>query len=87
MLVVPEKNGDIRTMVNAKKRNNNTVKNVTPFPDQDLIRLDVAQAKYRSKINLSDAYEQIPVDPEDIWKTVFTMVLGTFESLVMQQGD
>ncbi|KAF8234900.1 hypothetical protein L208DRAFT_1053679, partial [Tricholoma matsutake] len=46
MLVVPKKNGDIHTMVNAKKRNDNTVKNVMPFPDQDLIRLDVARAKY-----------------------------------------
>ncbi|KAF8232418.1 hypothetical protein L208DRAFT_1036650, partial [Tricholoma matsutake] len=46
MLVVPKKNGDIRTVVNVKKRNDNTVKNVMPFPDQDLIRLDVAQAKY-----------------------------------------
>ena len=42
MLVVPKKNGDICTVVNMKKRNDNTVKNVMPFPDQDLIRLDVA---------------------------------------------
>ncbi|KAF8237082.1 hypothetical protein L208DRAFT_1249311 [Tricholoma matsutake] len=46
MLVVPKKNGAIRTVVNAKKWNDNTIKNVTPFPDQDLICLDVAQAKY-----------------------------------------
>jgi hypothetical protein len=87
MLVVPKKNGAIHMVVNAKKRNDNTVKNVTPFPDQDLIRLDVARAKYRSKIDLSDAYEQIPVVPDDVWKTTFATVLGTFESLVMQQGD
>jgi hypothetical protein len=42
MLVVPKKNGNIRTVVNVQKRNANTVKDVTPFPDQDLIRLDVA---------------------------------------------
>ncbi|KAF8224653.1 hypothetical protein L208DRAFT_1145604, partial [Tricholoma matsutake] len=46
MLVVPKKNGDICTVVNVKKRNDNTVKNVMPFPDQDLIRLDIARAKY-----------------------------------------
>ena len=74
-------------MVNAKKRNDNIIKNVTPFPDQDLIRLDIARAKCRLKIDLSDAYEQIPVVPEDVWKTAFVMVLGTFKSLVMQQGD
>ena len=36
---------------------------------------------------MSDTYEQIPVELGDIWKTVFATVLGTFESLVMQQGD
>ena len=87
MLVIPKKNGDIRTVVNATERNDNTVKDVTPLPDQDLIRLDVARAKIRSKIDFSDAYEQIRVEPDDVWKTAFTTVLGTYESLVMQQGD
>jgi hypothetical protein len=87
MLVVPKKNGNIRTVVNAQKRNANTVKDVTLFPDQDLIHLDVAQANHRSKIDLSDTYEQVQVEPEDVWKTAFATVQGIFESLVMQQGD
>ncbi|KAF8225953.1 hypothetical protein L208DRAFT_1032312, partial [Tricholoma matsutake] len=32
MLVVPKKSGAIRTVINAVKRNVNTVKDVTPFP-------------------------------------------------------
>jgi hypothetical protein len=80
MLVVPKKMGTIRTVINA-------VKDVMPFPDQDLIQLDVSQAKYHSKIDLSDAYEQVRVEPEDVWKTAFAMVQGVYESLVMQQGD
>jgi hypothetical protein len=63
------------------------VKDVTPFPDQDLIHLDVARATYCSKIDLSDVYEQVCVEPEDLWKTVFSTVQGVYESLVMQQGD
>ncbi|KAF8219909.1 DNA/RNA polymerase [Tricholoma matsutake] len=59
MLVVPKKTGKLRTVINAVKHNTNMVKDVTPFPDQDLIRLDVAQAKYHSKIDLSDVYEQV----------------------------
>ncbi|KAF8219883.1 hypothetical protein L208DRAFT_1337028 [Tricholoma matsutake] len=59
MLVVPKKSGAICIVINAVKRNANTVKDVTPFPDQDMIRLDVARATYRSKIDLSDAYEQV----------------------------
>jgi hypothetical protein len=50
MLVIPKKTGAIHTVVNAKKRNDNMVKDVTPFPDQDLICLDVARANHHSKI-------------------------------------
>ena len=49
--------------------------------------MDVARAKFRSKIDLSDAYEQVRIDMEDIWKTAFATPYGTFVSLVMQQGD
>ncbi|KAF8237481.1 hypothetical protein L208DRAFT_1247562 [Tricholoma matsutake] len=42
MLVVPKKSGAIHTVINAVKRNANTVKDVTPFPDQYMICLDVA---------------------------------------------
>ena len=59
MLIVPKKNGALHTVINTQKRNANTVKDVTPFPDQDMIRLDVARAKFRSKIDLSNAYEQV----------------------------
>jgi hypothetical protein len=57
MLCVPKKSGCLRTVIDARKRNDNTRKDVTPFPEQEQIRNDVAQAKYRSKIDMSDAYE------------------------------
>jgi hypothetical protein len=48
---------------------------------------DVARAKYRSKIDLADAYEQVRVKPNDVQKTVFSMIMGTYISNVVQQGD
>src|ERR1700676_2400417 len=69
------------------KKNDNTEKDVMPFPDQEQIRHDVARAKYRSKINMSNAYEQMCVEPSDVWKTAFATVYGTFVSHTMQQGD
>jgi Reverse transcriptase (RNA-dependent DNA polymerase) len=49
--------------------------------------MDMAHAKYQSKIDLSNTYEQVRIDPKDIHKTVFSTVFGTFESNIMQQGD
>lgn len=65
MLCIPKKTGLLRTAIDCRKRNENTHKDVTPFPDQDQIRLDCARAKYRSKIDMSDAYEQIRIVAED----------------------
>jgi hypothetical protein len=46
LLCVPKKSGKLWTVVDARKQNDNTFKDVTPFPDQDQIRMDVARAKY-----------------------------------------
>jgi hypothetical protein len=59
MLCIPKKSGLLCTAIDAHKRNDNTVKDVTLFPDQDQICLDVVRAKIRLKIDFSDAYEQI----------------------------
>ena len=87
LLCVPKKNGKLRTVVDARKRNDNTYKDVTPFPDQDQIRMDVARSRYQTKIDMSDAYEQIRIENDDVWKTAFASPFGTFVSHVMQQGD
>ena len=49
--------------------------------------MDVVHAKCQSKIDLSNAYEQVQVTPKDVHKTAFSIVFGTFKSNVMQQGD
>jgi hypothetical protein len=87
MLCVPKKSGKLRTVIDGRKKNDNTEKDVTPFPDQEEIWMDVARGKYRSKIDMSDAYEQICVEPSNVWKTAFATVYGTFVSHTMQQGD
>jgi transposase InsO family protein len=87
MLCVAKKDGRLRTVFDCRKRNANTVKDATPFPDQDRIRNDVARAKYRTKIDMSEAYEQIRVLEKDVHKTGFATIQGTFESNVIQQGD
>ena len=60
---------------------------MTPFPDQDIIHNDMARVAYRSKLDISEVYEQVHIIPEHVHKTVFATVLGTFRSQVMQMGD
>ncbi len=59
MLCLSKKDRHLRTVVNCRQWNENTVKDMTPMPDQDGIREDVTRSKYRSKIDLSDAYKQV----------------------------
>jgi hypothetical protein len=88
MLCVFKKDGkSLRTVFDCRKRNDNTVKDAMPFPDQERIRHDVVRAKYRSKLDMSEAFEQVRVVEKDIWKTVFATTLGTYVSHVMQQGN
>ena len=58
-----------------------------PFPDQDAIHYDIAQAKFRCKLNMTEAYEQTRIRPEDVGKMTFSTIFGTFQSQVMQMGD
>lgn len=87
LMCIPKKDGRLRTVVDARQQNDNTVKDVTPLPGQEVIREDVARAKYRSKIDLADAYEQVRVESKDVNKTVFSTIMGTYVSNVVQQGD
>lgn len=61
LLCIPKKDGKLCTALDAHQCNDNTIKDVTLLLDQDLICEDVACAKIRSKINLTDAYEQVHV--------------------------
>jgi len=87
LLCIPKKDGKLRTVVDARQRNDNMVKDVTLLPDQEVICEDVARAKYCSKIDLTDAYEQVRVRPEDVEKNAFAAITGTFVSHIMWIGD
>jgi hypothetical protein len=49
--------------------------------------MDVARAKYQSKINFSDAYEQVCIKPEDVTKNAFVTIYRNYASHIMVQGD
>ena len=87
MLCISKKNGKLRTVFDLRQQNENTWKDVTPFPDQDMTHHDIVWAKFRSKWDMTEAYEQTCIRTEDVCKTTFSTIFGTFQSWVMQMGD
>jgi hypothetical protein len=89
LLCIPKisKELKLRTVIDARERNANTVIDATPLPNQDMIREDVAAHTYVSVIDMTDAYEQMRIVPEDVPKTLFASPLGTYVSNTLQQGD
>ena len=87
MLCIPKKNSTLCTMFNLRQQSDNPWKDVTPFPEQDAIRDDVAHARFRSKLDMTEAYEQMRIKPKDVRKTTFSTIFGPFQSQVIQMGD
>ena len=87
MLCIPKKNSKLRTVFNLRQQNNNTWKDVTPFPEQDTISHGNACAQFRSKLDMIEAYEQMRIKHKDVRKTTFSTIFGTFQSRVIQMGD
>ena len=87
MLCIPKKSGLLCTTIDVRKWNDNIVKDVTLFLDQDQIRLDVARAKIWLKIDFSNMYKQICTVPEDVHKSAFATIYGMYVSHTMQIGD
>ena len=87
MPCIPKKNGTLCTIFDLRQQNDNTWKDVTPFPEQDVIRHDVVHAQFRSKLDMAEAYEQTRIKPEDVCKTTFLTIFDTFQSRVIQMGD
>jgi hypothetical protein len=46
MHCVPKKNSMLRTVFDLREQNENKVKDIMPFLDQDIIRNDIARAAY-----------------------------------------
>ena len=80
MLCIPKKNSTLRTVFDLRQQNENTWKDVTPFQDQDAIRHDIVRAKFKSKLDMTEAYEQMRIRPEDVRKMTFSTIFGMFQS-------
>src|SRR6266576_3331552 len=86
---VPKKDRkQIRWVIDLKARNEITIRDYTPIPNQVYIRDDVARHPYRSKIDMSNAYYQVRIEPRDEEKNAITAGQhGAWQVKVMLQGD
>ena len=74
----PGKEPEIRTPVDLRPRNANTIKMSSPLPDIDGIMRRVSSHRYVSLLDQKDVYEQMRIQPEDVWKTAFSTPNGTW---------
>ncbi|RDB29688.1 Retrovirus-related Pol polyprotein from transposon opus [Hypsizygus marmoreus] len=77
----------LRTVVDLRARNANTVKLSSQLPDIEGILRRASRAKYKSMIDGKDAYEQIRIIPEHVDRSTVTTPDGNMVSLVIQIGD
>jgi len=68
-------------------RNDNNHDNPPNIPDQSNIINAVANAKFRSKSDLSDGYYNLRIIPKHEKLTTFKTPFGVYRTRVMQQGD
>jgi len=87
MFVEGKKHGRICPMVDRRFRNDNTQTDHTEIPEQNTLLNAVARGQFRSKIDLSDAYFQSRVHPDDVEYNTIRTPFGRFTSQVMMQGD
>src|SRR6195952_274098 len=77
----------MRPLVDLTARIEITIKDDKTIPNQRMILNSLGRARYRSKIDLSDAYFQTRVEPKDVDKNGFKSPFGCPISKVMLQGD
>jgi len=86
MFVEAKSDGRIRPLVDLRFRNDNTHADHTQIPEQNTILNAVARGQFRSKIDLSDAYFQTRVHPDDVKYNTIKTPFGGFTSQVIMQG-
>jgi len=87
MFVEAKSHGRIPHLVDLRFRNDNTLADHTQIPERNTLLNAVVRGRFRSKINLIDAYFQTRVHPDDVKYNTMKTPFGGITSEVMMQGD
>ncbi|KAF8751163.1 hypothetical protein RHS01_08782 [Rhizoctonia solani] len=86
VMFVKKADGSLRLVVDYRKLNEVTHKNVYPLPRQDDLMAKLRNAKLFTKLDLCWGYNNVRIKEGDEWKTAFRTKYGLFEYLVMPFG-
>ena len=81
LVIVPKKDGSIRFCIDYRQLNKITKKDAYPLPHMDILLDNLGNAKYLSKIDLRQAYHQIPLEESSKEVTAFAILGKVFFSL------
>ena len=81
-----KKNGKLRMCIDYRMLNSNTVHVTYPLPRVDEMVQRIGGCCVFLKVDLNNAYHQLPMNDSDKEKTAFTCRYGTFEFNVMPFG-
>jgi hypothetical protein len=71
IVLVQKKDETWRLCIDYRPLNKITIKNRYPIPRIDDLLDKLKGKKFFSKIDLKSSYNQVPVEPTDVWKTTF----------------
>ena len=80
-------NGSLRTCIDYRALNKQTVQSRYPLPRIDDLFDKLQGAQVFSSIDLQSAYYQVRLKPEDVPKTAFTTPMGLYEFRVLCFGQ
>ncbi|KAF8754244.1 hypothetical protein RHS01_06464 [Rhizoctonia solani] len=86
VMFVPKKDGSRQLVVDYRRLNSRTKKNVYPLPRPDDLMAQLRGAKIFTKLDLRWGYNNVRVKEGDKWKTAFRTKYGLYKSLVMTFG-
>ncbi|QRW20558.1 Retrotransposable element Tf2 protein [Rhizoctonia solani] len=86
VMFVKKADGSLRLVVNYRKLNDVTHKNVYLLPRQDNLMAKLRHAKVFTKLDLRWGYNNVWIKEGNEWKTAFRTKYGLFKYLVMPFG-
>ena len=86
VILVPKSSGKLVVCVDYRRLNNITETDIYPLPLLDNIISSISGSKVYSKINLKDAFHQVPVMDSCCPYTAFKCKFGVFEYTTMPFG-